>query len=321
MALLKGKNQSLKRAMRRMLLDAGLPDQFWGRAALTAAHLLNRRYSSYTPDYTPYELMWGVKPDVSHIRAFGSVCYPLVQPASKRIGAPKIASSVGIMVGYSDESAGVVVWDPIKKNLKICRDVALDENWRFSTSAAPIPLSTPNPALSYSMTPPHQLTNIGIVQHIQPIAQPILASRYVVEFCCGTSSALRYHLESDPDAQVLGIDILPYNSVARYIPPQHRSRFTYIQADVSSMSRLDLVNIVHNAWNITLDRIDHYHGSPPCETYSDAHHSKNFHRSGLIPLTGKATDHDRLNDNLCKLFHTLSLTIPALYTMENPTSC
>jgi hypothetical protein len=197
--------------------------------------------------------MWGVKPDVSHIRAFGSVCYPLVQPVSKRIGAPKIASSVGIMVGYSEESAGIVVWDPIKKNLKICRDVALDENWRFSTSAAPIPLSTPNPALSYSMTPPHQLTNIGIVQHVQPIAQPILASRYVVEFCCGTSSALRYHLESDPDAQVLGIDILPYNSVARYIPPQHRSRFTYIQADVSSMSRLDLVNIVHNAWNITLD--------------------------------------------------------------------
>ena len=93
--------------MRRMLLDAGLPDQFWGRAALTAAHLLNRRYSSYTPDYTPYELMWGVKPDVSHIRAFGSVCYPLVQPASKRIGAPKIASSVGIMVGYSEESAGL----------------------------------------------------------------------------------------------------------------------------------------------------------------------------------------------------------------------
>ena len=224
------------------------------------------------------------------------------------------------MVGYSEESAGVVVWDPIKKNLKICRDVALDENWRFSTSAAPIPLSTPNPALSYSMTPPHQLTNIGIVQHVQPIAQPILASRYVVEFCCGTSSALRYHLESDPDAQVLGIDILPYNSVARYIPPQHRSRFTYIQADVSSMSRLDLVNIVHNAWNITLDRIDHYHGSPPCETYSEAHHSKNFHRSGLIPLTGKATDHDRLNDNLCKLFHMLSLTIPALYTLENPTS-
>ena len=72
--------------------------------------------------------------DVSYIRVFGSVCYPLIQPASKRTGAPRIASSVGIMVGYSDESAGLVVWDPIKKNLKVCRD----------------------PALSYSMTPPHQ---------------------------------------------------------------------------------------------------------------------------------------------------------------------
>ena len=83
---------------------------------------------------------------------------------------------------------------------------------------------------------------------------------------------------------MLGIDILPYNSVARYIPAQHWSRFTYIQADVSSTSRLDLVNIVHNAWNITLDRIDHFHGSPPCKTYSEVHHSKKIHRSGLIPL-------------------------------------
>jgi hypothetical protein len=92
-----------------------------------------------------------------------------------------------------------------------------------------------------------------------------------------------------------------------------------VQIDASTIDIASLQRIVHNAWRVPLDRVQHGHASPPCETYSDAHHNKNAHRSNMMPVTELARQHDKLNSNLCTLFSDWSTYNPnVLLSIENP---
>ena len=170
--------------------------------------------------------MWGVKPDLSHLRVFGSVCYPLVIPASQRKshGMLKYPSSVGVFLGYAENCPGAVVLDPIANKLSVRRDVVVDENYRFKNVDTNPTLHHINPAKIGPVSYPTDLQPISIATHTPP---PRLlhdtASRYAVDICAGTCSALRFHLEQDPKAKVLAIDILPYHTVVAHIPMHLRA--------------------------------------------------------------------------------------------------
>ena len=59
-----------------MIAHAGLPNVYWAEAVATAAYLRNRTTTSaLKTDATPYELWYGRKPDISHLRVFGCVAY------------------------------------------------------------------------------------------------------------------------------------------------------------------------------------------------------------------------------------------------------
>ena len=61
------------------------------------------------------------------------------------------------------------------------------------------------------------------------------------------------------------------------------------------------------------------HVSPPCTTYSSAHHNNNFHRDGLQPLTPDAVLDDDLTRHMCELMSTFSSRHPdVLLSQENP---
>jgi len=53
-----------------MLIDAGMQKMFWPFAMDTAAHTRNM-VPTKGESVTPYELFWGKKPDVGHLRVFG----------------------------------------------------------------------------------------------------------------------------------------------------------------------------------------------------------------------------------------------------------
>lgn len=56
-----------------MLQVAKLPTSLWGEAVLTATYLWNHTESvSLPPGVTPFELVNGRKPDISHLHVFGS---------------------------------------------------------------------------------------------------------------------------------------------------------------------------------------------------------------------------------------------------------
>ncbi len=64
-------NHTLVAKVRTLLYGAGLPAQFWSAALLHAVYLHNRLVNSAT-DRTPYKGWYGCKPDVTHLKTFGS---------------------------------------------------------------------------------------------------------------------------------------------------------------------------------------------------------------------------------------------------------
>jgi len=58
---------------------AKLPDEFWAEAINTATYLTDRSPSSVLPrGKTPYEMWWGQKPSIAHVRIFGCLSYAFI---------------------------------------------------------------------------------------------------------------------------------------------------------------------------------------------------------------------------------------------------
>ncbi|RKF81090.1 Retrovirus-related Pol polyprotein from transposon TNT 1-94 [Golovinomyces cichoracearum] len=68
-------NRTITNKIRCLLTNANLPKSLWGEACLTAAYLYNRTPHAGLQFKTPYEMKNKCKPDISHIKTFGSICY------------------------------------------------------------------------------------------------------------------------------------------------------------------------------------------------------------------------------------------------------
>jgi transposase InsO family protein len=97
------KNRSIIETVKCMLLDAGLSQQYWGEAVMTAVYLQNRLPTKATVK-TPFELWHGEKPDLSHIRIFGCKAFAYI-PKEKRTKFDDHAIET-ILVGYSEQTKG-----------------------------------------------------------------------------------------------------------------------------------------------------------------------------------------------------------------------
>ncbi|KAI5317367.1 hypothetical protein L3X38_037074 [Prunus dulcis] len=70
----KRRNQTLMGIVRSMMSYTDLPISFWGYALLTAVYLLNR-VPSKSISKTPYELWFGKKPSLYHVKIWGCPAY------------------------------------------------------------------------------------------------------------------------------------------------------------------------------------------------------------------------------------------------------
>jgi len=86
-----------------MLLTAKLSEIYWEEARKSACYLYNRSPNAHEellPE-SPYQQYYGIQPHVSHLRVFGTTCYPTNLVKSKGIHDPKAWS--GIFVGYQEQ--------------------------------------------------------------------------------------------------------------------------------------------------------------------------------------------------------------------------
>ena len=95
--------KAIKTKIRTMLAAAGVDETLWPEAAYTAA-LLHNLSPAANSDKTPWELFFGQRPDVSHLRTFGAPAYVLI-PADLR--GPKgfqPTAAKGVLLGYAMDS-------------------------------------------------------------------------------------------------------------------------------------------------------------------------------------------------------------------------
>ena len=69
-------NRTLLEAARLMLSHADLSNAYWAEAVATATYLRNRMVTSALKSgQTPYQLWYGKKPSLRHVRVFGCTVY------------------------------------------------------------------------------------------------------------------------------------------------------------------------------------------------------------------------------------------------------
>lgn len=125
------KNRSLTEMATCMLIDAGMEKRFWGEAMLTATYLQNR-LPSRSIQKTPHELWWGRKPDLAHLRVFGSPAYVHV-PDTKRKKLDNKATRL-TFIGYAMEQKAYRFVDLDTDIITVSRDARFIELGNGSSS-------------------------------------------------------------------------------------------------------------------------------------------------------------------------------------------
>lgn len=116
-------NRTLMERTRSMLSEADLPEDLWGEAVVTANYLRIRSPTA-GGTATPFELFFGIKPDVSHLKVFGCRAYIHIPKQLRR----KLDSKAqrGVFVGYAANNKGYRVL--CDGDIVISRDAVFYEN-------------------------------------------------------------------------------------------------------------------------------------------------------------------------------------------------
>ena len=147
-------NRTVVESVRSMLHHYSMPLPFWGEAINTAVYILNRVSSMTLHGDTPYTKWYGIKPDVSHFRVFGGLCYAHIpKPLRKKLDSK---ARECIFVGYCTTSKACRLWCPRKKKIVVARDVIFDEDISSHFSSLPHTSSPSSTFLpNYSLIFPH----------------------------------------------------------------------------------------------------------------------------------------------------------------------
>jgi Integrase core domain len=95
-------HRTLANAARAMMFDAKAPLHLWGEAFKTAAYLQNLCPSRRQDGMTPYEIWYGKKPNIAHLRVWGCKAFAKIPEERRMKLDPK--SVQGIMVGYTEDA-------------------------------------------------------------------------------------------------------------------------------------------------------------------------------------------------------------------------
>lgn len=69
------KHRYLLETARALSFQSNLPLKFWGDSIQCAAFLINRMPSTSLDGMTPYEKLFGKKPNIACLRSYGCLCY------------------------------------------------------------------------------------------------------------------------------------------------------------------------------------------------------------------------------------------------------
>jgi len=127
------KNRTITDIARSMLKAKGMPNYFWAEAITYAVYLINISLTRSVPNTTPIEAWSGFKPNVQHLKVFGSITYAHVRKAARSKLDDKAVKT--IFIGY--KHGGYKLYNQMTKKVIVSRDVtfAEDEEWKWNAAA------------------------------------------------------------------------------------------------------------------------------------------------------------------------------------------
>ncbi|PRQ45332.1 putative RNA-directed DNA polymerase [Rosa chinensis] len=120
------KNRVLIEMGRVMLNSAGLAHTFWAEAISNACYTINRVIFRSGTEKTPYEILKGKKPNVSHLRVFGSPCY--IYRDREYLAKFDAKSDKGVFLGYSLNSRAYRVYNKRTCSVMETINVSIDDS-------------------------------------------------------------------------------------------------------------------------------------------------------------------------------------------------
>ena len=117
-------NRTLLEKVRAMLHSSGLPKFLWGEAVNHAVYLKNRTGTKALDGKTPYEVFYGVKPNLKGLPEFGTRVWVHNPDGTKLDGR----SVIRRWVGFDEDSSGHHVYSPDSRTVSIERSMKFDSS-------------------------------------------------------------------------------------------------------------------------------------------------------------------------------------------------
>ena len=102
-------HRTLMNKTRTMRLACNAPTFLWDEFSLTAAYLTNLTASSSIGGKTPFELWYGHKPSLSHLREIGCRAYALITTNNPKILQRSVPC---VLIGYAPLAKAYRLWNP-----------------------------------------------------------------------------------------------------------------------------------------------------------------------------------------------------------------
>ena len=126
------RNRTLMEMTMSVLKHMNIPNELWGEAVRHSTYLINRVATRSLEGKTPYEMLRLAKPNLSHIKVFGCICFARTEtPGRKKLDDRTIKL---VHLETEPGSKAYRLLDPITKRIVVSRDVHFteDKEWNWS---------------------------------------------------------------------------------------------------------------------------------------------------------------------------------------------
>nr|GEX01821.1 retrovirus-related Pol polyprotein from transposon TNT 1-94 [Tanacetum cinerariifolium] len=153
------RNRTLVEAARTMLIFSKALMFLWAEAVATACYTQNRSLIHTLHNKIPYEVVHNKKPDLTFLRVFGALCYPIND--SEDLGKLQPTADIVIFVGYATSMKAYRIHNKRTRRIMETIHVQFDELYE---PMAPVQLSI-EPAPTFLT--PGQISS-GLVPNLVP---------------------------------------------------------------------------------------------------------------------------------------------------------
>ncbi|KAE8723908.1 hypothetical protein F3Y22_tig00011547pilonHSYRG00026 [Hibiscus syriacus] len=107
-----------------LLAQSAIPFKYWSYVVLIAVYLINRLPADLLGGISPFEKLYGKKPDYQFLRVFGCQCFPCLRPFNRH--KFDFMSKPCVFLGYSSQHHGYQCLDESELSMTDHEDIGCD---------------------------------------------------------------------------------------------------------------------------------------------------------------------------------------------------